>query len=553
MKNLTIKFRIILLGVFAVGGMVIAGLFGIIQLSTLNFQLKSDFSEIRQGVKILVDIQTVSIDFKTQVQEWKNILIRGNKEDDFVKYEKAFTEKEKVVEDGLRKSLESLKKENDPANAWAITDLERLIKDHAELGAAYRTALKDFDKADPEAGKKVDVAVRGKDRAASEGLQKIVAVLEKGEFDHLGRQATASQTAYASSRNLLIGMMALSFVLTGAIVVVTIRQISAQIEGVRQTTVDVKQTLDLTRRIPVAGHDEMSQVASSVNSLLDEFQMVVRRMKGAGTQVSGASDELSHSVTQLSASVGQQNEATSAMAASMEEMAVSVSHVSDSSVIAKDVAQASLSSADQGRLIIDRTVGEMVEMAQSVQSTSRTMEELNKRTDEIGSIVGVIKEIADQTNLLALNAAIEAARAGEQGRGFAVVADEVRKLAERTSSSTKEIADVIAAIQNETRNAVDDMHRVVDQVTVNAQSARQAGESIVLIREGSLRVVDVSSDIATALRQQSSASELIAKEVEVISSMSEENTSAMGEARDASAELKRLATEMHDMVDRFRV
>jgi methyl-accepting chemotaxis protein len=553
MKNLTIKLRVILLGLLAVGGIVVAGLFGIAQLSSFNSQLASDFSEIHGGVRTLVDLEITSIDFKTQVQEWKNILIRGNKHDDFVKYEKAFTEKEKVVQDGLKKSLESLKRENDSANASAIIDLEKLIRDHAELGVAYRAALKDFDQADPEAGKKVDAAVKGRDRAATEGIQKVVAVLQKGEFEHLERQAVASQAAYTSSRNLLIGMMALSFVFTGAIVLVTVRQISRQIEGVRQTTEDVKQTLDLTRRIPVSGRDEMSQVAISVNSLLDEFQMVVRRMKDAGMHVSGASDELSHSVTQLSASVGQQNEATSSMAASMEEMAVSVSHVSDSSHTAKEVALLSLSSADEGRVIIEQTVSEMVEMAQTVEGTSHTMEELNKRTGEIGSIVGVIKEIADQTNLLALNAAIEAARAGEQGRGFAVVADEVRKLAERTSTSTKEIADVISAIQNETRNAVDDMHRVVDQVTVNADSARQAGESIIRIREGSLRVVDVSTDIATALNEQSTASELIAKEVEVISSMSEENTSAMGEARDASAQMKRLATEMHEMVDRFRV
>ena len=172
---------------------------------------------------------------------------------------------------------------------------------------------------------------------------------------------------------------------------------------------------------------------------------------------------------------------------------------------------------------------------------------LSLRTDEIGNIVGVIKEIADQTNLLALNAAIEAARAGEQGRGFAVVADEVRKLAERTTSSTNQIAGVITAIQTETRDAVADMHRVVNQVAANAESARQAGESIKRIREGSLRVVNVSTDIASALAEQSAASELIAKQVEVISSKSEENTAAMGEAGEASAEMKRLSAEMHEM------
>ena len=553
MNSLTIKLRVIILGLLAVGGILVAGLFGIAQMSRLNTQLEGDFADIQHGIRTLVSMQTTSIEFKTQIQEWKNILIRGNKEEDFARYEKAFSEKEKVVQDGLRKSLDSIKNENNPENAWAITDIEKLIKDHAELGAAYKAALSSFDKADPEAGKKVDVAVKGMDRATTEGIGKIVATLEKSEVHHLEQQTIASRAAYTSSRNLLIGVMVISFLLAGSVVAVTIRQISGQIAHVQETTEGIRQTLDLTRRIPVRGADEMSQVAGSVNSLLDEFQTVVRRMKAAGSHVSGASDELSHSVTQLSAAVDQQNEATSSMAASMEEMAVSVSHVSDSSMTAKTTAQESLSGTDQGRLIIEKTVNDLVDMAETVQSTSLTMEKLNKRTDEIGSIVGVIKEIADQTNLLALNAAIEAARAGEQGRGFAVVADEVRMLAERTTISTKEIAGVISAIQTETHNAVDDMHRVVDQVTNNAKSARKAGDSIVQIREGSVRVVEVSSDIATALKEQSTASDLIAKQVEVISSMSEENTSAMAEAKEASTEMKRLSAEMHEMVDRFRV
>ena len=232
---------------------------------------------------------------------------------------------------------------------------------------------------------------------------------------------------------------------------------------------------------------------------------------------------------------------------------MSENHVSDSSAAAKEIAQDSLNKAKEGGLVIENTVREMMAMAGTVRSTSSAMELLGKRTDEIGGIAGVIKEIADQTNLLALNAAIEAARAGEQGRGFAVVADEVRKLAERTTKSTAEIAEVIAAIQSETRSAVSDMHQVVEQVGNNADGARDAGVSITQIRESSSRVVDVSSDIATALKEQSTANELIAKQVEVIASMSEENTAAMGEAKQASSEMKRLSTEMNALANRFRV
>ncbi len=553
MKNLTIRLRIILLGVLAVGGIIVAGSIGLAQLSRFNAKLEGDLAAVRVDIETLLNIQNASIDFKTQIQEWKNILIRGNNADDFSRYEQSFGEKEKAVQEKLRKAVDTLKKENDPANAKVVGDLETLLKDHLELGAAYRSALAGFDKADPEAGKKVDVAVKGKDRAATEGIAKAVEVLEKSEFEHFDSQVSTSKEAFAASRNLLLAMTAAGFLLTAAIAWVTLRQIASQIGSVQSTTGDIRDNLDLTRRIPLSGNDEMSRVAASVNALLDEFQAVLRRMKDAGAHVSLTSDALSRSVSQLAAAVTQQNEATSAMAASVEEMAVSVTHVADSSASAQETAHRSRSSAESGGQIIARTVEELTAMAKTVHDTSSTMESLSRRTDEIGGIVGVIKEIADQTNLLALNAAIEAARAGEQGRGFAVVADEVRKLAERTTHSTQQVATVIAAIQAETRRAVEDMAHIAAQVTANAKGSAQAGSAIVEIREGSERVVAASSEIATALKEQSVASELIAKQVEVIATMSEENASAMGETRKASDELKGLAGEMHEMVERFKV
>ncbi len=550
---MTLKTRMFILGLIAIGGIFLAGGFGIYTLSAFNSKLENDLAEVRAGVHTLVGLQNASIDFKTQVQEWKNILIRGNNEESFQKYEKAFFEKEAVVQERFKKSLAMLQSANDPANAEVIPALESLLRNHAELGAAYKTGLAGFDKADPEAGKKTDELVKGKDRATTEGLNKIVGDLEARELAHLEVQVQSARDAYARSRDLLAALMLVCFALAGAIVFVTVRQINRQIAQVQEATVGIKKSLDLTLRIPVSGHHEIGDVATSVNGLLDEFQAVVRRMKEAGAHVSGASDELAHSVNTLSSAVEQQNEATASMAASVEEMAVSVTHVSDSSSTAKGIAGESLASADQGKLVIDRTANEMLQMAETVKQTSQSMETLSKRTDEIGSIVGVIKEIADQTNLLALNAAIEAARAGEQGRGFAVVADEVRKLAERTTTSTKEVADVISAIQQETRNAVDDMHRIVGEVTANADSARQAGEQIIQIREGASKVLDASSEIEDALKEQSIASSQIAKQVEVIASMSEENASAMMEARASSEEMKKLSSEMHDMVDRFAV
>ncbi len=330
-------------------------------------------------------------------------------------------------------------------------------------------------------------------------------------------------------------------------------QITRPVQRMQGEIATIRQNLDLSHRIPILGTSEMDQVASGLNSLFAEFQSIVRGVQDAGDHISSKSDELANSVGHLLIAIEHQNDATSSMASSVEEMAVSVSLVSESSATAQKIAQMSLASTKDGGMAIERSVIEMVAMAQDVQVTSRMMEELGKRTDEIGSIAVTIKEIADQTSLLALNAAIEAARAGEQGRGFAVVADEVRKLAERTSLATKEIAKVIGGIQEETRSAVEDMHRMSSLVVTNAEGARQAGESIVHIREGSVRVVEVASEMAAALKEQSSATDQIAKQIERVSSMSERNTTEMGEARTVSEELKRLSTELHQLVVRFHV
>jgi methyl-accepting chemotaxis protein len=330
-------------------------------------------------------------------------------------------------------------------------------------------------------------------------------------------------------------------------------QITRPVRRIQEEIATIRQSLDLSRRIPISGTNEMDQVASGLNALFAEFQDIVRGVQNSGNNVSSKSDELSYSVEQLLIAIEQQNEATTSMAASVEEVAVSVSLVSDSSATAQDIAQKSLTRAKDGGEAIEKSVSEMVAMADDVQLTSRAMEDLGRRSVEIGSIAVTIKEIAEQTSLLALNAAIEVARAGEQGRGFAVVADEVRKLAERTSLATKEIATVIGAIQEETRTAVADMHRMSSLVVTNADGARRAGETIGHIREGSLRVVEVASEMAVALKEQSSATEQIATQIEKVSSMSEKNTTEMAEAKAVATELKCLSAEMHDLVARFRV
>lgn len=551
MHNFTIQARVLILGMIAVGSMVIASGVGIFELSRFNTQLRANLVDIRQGIGTLIDIQTAAVAFKTQVQEWKNILIRGNQEQEFSRYEKAFLEKEKVVQERLKTALGTLK--THPENAGLIADIEKLIQDHADLGSTYKTALGSFDKNDPQAGKKVDVAVKGRDRAATESIAKVVATFEKSETDHLEHQLIALEASLASSRRLLIALMAIALLLSGAVVVVTVRQISGQMAIVQETTAKIRESLDLSRRIPISGKSEMAQVASSVNSLLDEFQAVVRRMRDTGDHVAGASVELAQSVGHLAAATGQQNDATSSIAATVEEMSVSITHVANSSATAQEIARQALATAVNGGQVIEKTVCDMVAMAETVQSASHTLEGLGKRTDQIGSTAEVIKEIADQTNLLALNAAIEAARAGEQGRGFAVVADEVRKLAERTSSATSEIGGILQSIRTDTESAVAGMQAAAPVIASGVTQANSAADTLRAIEEQAQDTLQKMNALSQATHEQTHRIEEIVGHVDEVMNASEQTENVIKQSLQSAADLEQASSEMFSMVQRFNI
>ncbi|MBV5337239.1 MAG: hypothetical protein J0653_04540, partial [Deltaproteobacteria bacterium] len=197
--------------------------------------------------------------------------------------------------------------------------------------------------------------------------------------------------------------------------------------------------------------------------------------------------------------------------------------------------------------------GEINNIAESVNSSNEIIHALGEQSTQISGIVNVIKEIADQTNLLALNAAIEAARAGEQGRGFAVVADEVRKLAERTTLSTKEIASMITTVQQDTQSAVSSMGEGREQVESGVQMAAKTGESMSLVQDATHQVINIVEDISTALREQSTASLQIAQNVEKIAQMTEENSAATNEVSRSANQLEQLAVDLKASVGHFRV
>jgi methyl-accepting chemotaxis protein len=305
--------------------------------------------------------------------------------------------------------------------------------------------------------------------------------------------------------------------------------------------------------LEVTSADEVGQAVELLNQMKNSLKGIIESVAATAEHVASASEEISSSATQQAQSAETQTNQTTQVATAMQEMSSTVMQVSENSSKAAESSRQAAETARQGGNIVNQTLTKMRAIADSVGATARKVEELGKSSDQIGRIVGVINDIADQTNLLALNAAIEAARAGEQGRGFAVVADEVRKLAERTTSATKEIAQMIRTVQEETKVAVSAMEEGTKQVEEGVQTTAQAGDSLKGIIHTSEEVGEMIMHIATAATEQSSATEEINNNMEQIAKLVKESADGAQQSAKACQDLSGLALDLQKMVSNFRL
>ncbi len=309
---------------------------------------------------------------------------------------------------------------------------------------------------------------------------------------------------------------------------------------------------DLTRRLAVDGRDEISDVSRVFNVFMDKLHGIIQEVQASSEQVLTTTNSLASVSAQVAANSQVQSSEAYSMAAQVEIMTYNIDGVAGQAEQVQDVSRQSHDLSSHGGDIIHKAADEMGKITVAVSDSSQILQDLGKQSDQISAIVNVIKEIADQTNLLALNAAIEAARAGEQGRGFAVVADEVRKLAERTANSTQEIASMIGKIQSGTKLAIHSMVSGVERVNEGTALAHQAGEAINQIKSGVQQVVDAVSEISVSLKEQSQANAENAHKVESIARLSEENSQAFQETANTIRLLEELAINMQNVVGRFK-
>jgi methyl-accepting chemotaxis protein len=362
----------------------------------------------------------------------------------------------------------------------------------------------------------------------------------------------AAEQTYQNDVKIFIALTLLGLTFVLGIAGFTVTYITRSLREVGDAA-DVIASGDLTRPMPYASEDEIGNLVAKLgvmrNTLHELIASISQNMKG----LNQAAGELSSSASSSARTTEMQAEAASSMAASVEQLSVSIDQVEEHANEARNVTQASSVQSSEGGRIIHEAAAEMGHIADAVNNTAGTIKELEGYSDQISSIVQVIKDIADQTNLLALNAAIEAARAGEQGRGFAVVADEVRKLAERTGNSTQEISGMISKIQQGTQRAVQEMEAGVKRVGDGVDLAHKAGDSVTGIRDSAQQTTRAVDDIGLALKEQAVAARDIAQKVERIAQGSEENSTAVAQTAASAYRLEVLAAELNSLASRFRV
>ena len=419
----------------------------------------------------------------------------------------------------------------------------QLLERAAEMVLKLRNGVLYYDWTDPRdqhTGTKIAVA-----REVGDGGWIVAAGSWVDEFTAEGRQL----------RNLMIAVVLLCAVaIVGAVIGVatrSLRPVREMVERVeRMGNGDLRQALEATRADTRCETDVLGR---SLARMQQGMGTIVRQIGDASREMATATQTLSEASAAVTRGSAVQSESAAALAAAVQELSVSVGHVSANAADAEGLASEAAAAARAGNGRVSEVVGSMNQIEAEIRETAAAVEALGERTAQIGSVISIIKDVADQTNLLALNAAIEAARAGEQGRGFAVVADEVRKLAERTTVSTAEISRTIGSVQEESRAVAERIGRMAVRAESGVQAAGGAGAVLNEIERQSQAAVGAVSDIAGSTREQSAASQEIARGVEKISRMAEANREASQANLDGVQRIRALADELSRSVSRFQV
>ncbi|GAW67260.1 methyl-accepting chemotaxis protein [Geoanaerobacter pelophilus] len=460
--------------------------------------------------------------------------------------------------------------------------LDPVKKNIEEITKIWAAHVKLMDKNDPEEAKLAEEYAAKRGQFVREGLKPCMAAVEAGDFhmavlvtlskiNPLAKEATAladklvdaqyknagihykkAEAAYRRSVTTTISLLVLTIGFGAVVAFFVIRGITRS-SGRLAEAVDRMAGGDLTTRIDGMAKDEMGRIATAFNAMSEAFCGMIDQVAQTSGRIATAASQVHSTSEAMAAGAEQVASQATTVATAGEEMSATSGDIAVNCGMAAEASRHASSQASDGAAVVQGTVTIMNRIAERVKTTSTTIGSLGERSDQIGAIIGTIEDIADQTNLLALNAAIEAARAGEQGRGFAVVADEVRALAERTTRATREISDMIKAIQSETRAAVMAMEESVQNVESGRAESDRSGASIQAILDQIGEVTTQINQIATAAEEQTATTSEISNNMMQITEVVQGTARGAHESAQAARQLSLIAEDLQRMVGQFRL
>jgi len=552
LNNLSLKGKFLALESVSFVMFLAMAIFGLIQLNGAVQDEKASVLRLGQDIAVMGDIGSMDIIFLKEVKLAKDVWIRGGDAAKLNKYRGEFVEQQGLFEEHRVRASAGLKKlaENHPEFNGFVSKLDTLAEEHKAVSGKYLAQINAHKGNAAES----DAAVAGIDRAFSMQIKELRDGFVKIVNDKGAEKMALADEDFQARRGFVIVWVLVSLVLSVFLATTINHSVLNQLGG------DPKEVGYVVQSMAAGDFSHQLDKLPTPGSLLAnayQMQVALREMIGKvqnqANQVGDMAHRLAGSAQHIADNVNHESDAVSGMAAAIEELSVSTTHISDQGNDAKRIASSSRSSAEQGGQVVSKTVAGLLTTAGEIEAASGEVSRLGVDASRISEVVKVIKEIAEQTNLLALNAAIEAARAGEQGRGFAVVADEVRKLAERTANATNEINQMSAKIGEVANHALSSMDKVVATTRQGVSDAESAQTSIVAIQQSFSQVANVIDEISGSLSEQTAAAQDLAQNTERVSSMSEENASAAQGLLSLANDLEGKAREVRHAVDVFRV